>query len=388
MKGSLTLLFSLLTAPLCGAVEQEYELLLQYRGFTHSGQFEGQDQNQFLAGFDAKWIVPLTDNQELVINPVGRVDSMDDNRSQLDFSALYWIYFAENWQLKAGIDTVFWGVAESNHLVNIINQIDTTYDFDMETRFGQPMVSASYLFDASSLTVMYLPFFRPRNYPSPDGRIRTSLPVVDDEIYLAGASETSNDIAVRWSTIIDNLDLNLFGFHGINRAPSLVPNADFTALVPQYSKANQFGFDAQLTLENTLLKAEYLYTNGLSQDFSAAVAGLEYTLVSGFDSPEVSAVLEYNWDERGKDADTALNRDLFLATRVGFNNASSSELLAGVYLDTSNSGQIWRAEYSQRVGEQSTLEVVGWIFNPDSADIQLQDLAREDGLSLTFHYYF
>lgn len=107
---------------------------------------------------------------------------------------------------------MFWGVAESNHLVNIINQIDTTYDFDMETRFGQPMVSASYLFDASSLTVMYLPFFRPRNYPSPDGRIRTSLPVVDDEIYLAGASETSNDIAVRWSTIIDNLDLNLFGF--------------------------------------------------------------------------------------------------------------------------------------------------------------------------------
>ncbi len=137
-----------------------------------------------------------------------------------------------------------------------------------------------------------------------------------------------------------------------------------------------------------MLKAEYLYTNGLSQDFSAAVAGLEYTLVSGFDSPEVSAVLEYNWDERGNDADTALNRDLFLATRVGFNNASSSELLAGVYLDTSNSSQIWRAEYSQRIGEQSTLEVVGWIFNPDSADIQLQDLAREDGLSLTFHYYF
>ena len=40
-----------------------------------------------------------------------------------------------------GIDKVFWGVIESRHLVDYINQTDGVEDVDGEDKLGQPMIN-------------------------------------------------------------------------------------------------------------------------------------------------------------------------------------------------------------------------------------------------------
>jgi len=45
--------------------------------------------------------------------------------------------------LLVGINSVFWRVVESNHLVDILNQTDLIEDIDGEEKLGQPMISLS-----------------------------------------------------------------------------------------------------------------------------------------------------------------------------------------------------------------------------------------------------
>ncbi len=55
---------------------------------------------------------------------------------------------------------MYWGVAESNHLVDIINQTDAVESFDGEEKLGQPMVQYTY----TSGLVAINPFFKPGHH--------------------------------------------------------------------------------------------------------------------------------------------------------------------------------------------------------------------------------
>ena len=44
-----------------------------------------------------------------------------------------------------GVRRVFWGVAESNHLVDVINQTDAIENPDQEDKLGQPMLNLAYV---------------------------------------------------------------------------------------------------------------------------------------------------------------------------------------------------------------------------------------------------
>ena len=68
--------------------------------------------------------------------PFARIDSRDDHRTHFDVREAYWLYVGDQFEFLAGINKVFWGVAESRHLVDIINQTDAVEDFDGEDKFG------------------------------------------------------------------------------------------------------------------------------------------------------------------------------------------------------------------------------------------------------------
>ncbi len=60
----------------------------------------------------------------VTFTPFGRVDQHDPRRTPFDIRELTYQYAARGWELRTGIRKVFWGVTESNHLVDIINQTD------------------------------------------------------------------------------------------------------------------------------------------------------------------------------------------------------------------------------------------------------------------------
>jgi len=80
-------------------------------------------------------------DQQLRFLPFFRVDQTDDQRTHFDIRELIWMMRGNTWEIAAGVGRVFWGVTESQHLVDIINQTDLVENPDGEDKLGQPMVN-------------------------------------------------------------------------------------------------------------------------------------------------------------------------------------------------------------------------------------------------------
>ena len=72
-----------------------------------------------------------------------RLDAHDGRRTHVDLRELGLLYLGDRVTAFAGVGTVFWGVTEVNHLVDIINQTDGVEDIDGEDKLGQPMASVT-----------------------------------------------------------------------------------------------------------------------------------------------------------------------------------------------------------------------------------------------------
>ena len=98
-----------------------------------------------------------------------REDSMDDERSHADIRELSWLYYSDDWELRLGISKVFWGVAESQHLVDIINQTDAVENVDGEDKLGQPMINLTLIRDWGNVDLFVLPYLRERTFTGVNG---------------------------------------------------------------------------------------------------------------------------------------------------------------------------------------------------------------------------
>ncbi|MEZ5504417.1 MAG: AMIN domain-containing protein [Halioglobus sp.] len=77
-------------------------------------------------------------SQRFAFVPYYRYDANDAKRTHADIRELYWQIDYRQISFKAGIDVVFWGVAESQHLVDIINQTDLVENLDGEDKSASP----------------------------------------------------------------------------------------------------------------------------------------------------------------------------------------------------------------------------------------------------------
>ncbi|HSH42154.1 MAG TPA: SPOR domain-containing protein, partial [Arenicellales bacterium] len=175
---------------------------LETRVFPRDGRFPNQhDGPSFSLAFEPEYYREWDNgDQSFVFRPFLRLDQQDDERTHFDIRELAWIRAAEAWELRLGVRRVFWGVTETVHLVDIINQTDLVENTDTEDRLGQPMLNLALIRDWGTLDLFVLPGFRPRTFPGRDGRLRTQ-PWVDTEQveYESGARHLHTDAAVRWS---------------------------------------------------------------------------------------------------------------------------------------------------------------------------------------------
>ena len=115
----------------------------------------------------------------LPLSPFFRYDNADSRRTHADLREAYFLLFGEigngEWELRVGIDQVFWGVTESQHLVDIVNQIDLVEHPNGETKLGQPMVNITYSSDWGIVEFFVLPYHRARTFPGSSGRLRLPL---------------------------------------------------------------------------------------------------------------------------------------------------------------------------------------------------------------------
>jgi len=145
------------------------------------------------------------DDDRIEFAPFARLDSHDRERSHGDIRQLSYLHIDDGWDLTAGFDKVFWGVMESSHLVDYINQTDAVEEVDGEDKLGQPMLHLGLQRDWGDLNISYLPYFRERTFPGRHGRLRAFLVVDTDRArHEASAGEWYPNVALRYATVLDD----------------------------------------------------------------------------------------------------------------------------------------------------------------------------------------
>ncbi len=369
----------------------ELELEAEYRYFPNEGAFEGQKDHFPSLAVSPEYSLNWNKGYD-VLNFKGffRLD-VDDERTHWDIRELYYQKSKKNWEVSLGLKKVYWGVTESNHLVDIINQTDAVESFDGEKKLGQPMAQFSLSTKKiGTFDFFYLPYHRKRTFPGTKARLRFLIVIDKDDLsYESSAEEWHQDFALRWKHYIGIVDIGLSHFYGTGREPLFAFNS-VGGINAFYPIINQTGLDIQVTNNAFLWKLESIYRTSDAQDFFALTGGVEYTFSniksSGVD---IGILLEYLYDDRDELALTGLQNDLFLGSRIAFNDVQSTEILIGGIADLEKSSKIFSLEASRRLGESWKLEVEGRFFsNIDNQEFILTNFQEDSFFRLSILKYF
>jgi len=376
------------------AGEWSGSIALETRLFRHDGADTRQDSDSLSMSFLPEYYAEWNDGRDsLTFEPFIRIDSGDSERTHADIRELMWIHVADNWELHLGIGKVFWGVTESRHLVDIINQTDLVENLDGEDKLGQPMAHLSWVRGWGTVDLFMLPGFRERTFPGKRGRLRT-VPYVDSDLarYEDSRKQRHIDWAARWSRSVDIWDIGISHFSGTSREPRMVSTRDRSGnpvLSPFYDQINQTGLDVQATVDEWLLKLEWISRRGQGQRYSAMTAGFEYSVVGILDSAhDLGLLAEYLYDGRGKDSPGLFEDDLFMGARWVWNDSQDTEFLAGMVLDAGSSERSFRLEGSRRIGQGLKLNVEAQMFTNIPGHSSFSHFNREDFVQVELAWHF
>ncbi len=400
----LPVLFAAVSATAAQAAEPEADGTFVMRGmigaevraFAMRPSYAGQDRAPLLGSLTAAANASWTSNDKSVVIDVApflRYDDTDRKRTHADLREAAVNVYGQNVDLRLGVSKVYWGVTESRHIVDIVNQSDLVEEPEGDEKLGQPMAMLRGQYDDVEATVVVLPLFRPRTFPGITGRLRMTLPVdTGNAEYESSARTHRLDVAGRLKARIDDFDIGLTYFNGTSREPRF--ELAGATVVPVYDVIDQVGLDVQATLEATLLKLEAISRDGHqgpgARRFTAVVAGVEHTLsqVAGTNC-DVGLVLEFTWDDRPPSAPpTIYDKDFFFGTRFALNDTSDSSGLIGALVDLDKGSVYAKIEASTRLGDAFRLDVQGaLILRAGDGDTVLEQVRDDSFLTVRLLHF-
>jgi hypothetical protein len=375
-----------------------------------------------------------------------RHDTQDDARTHGDVRELYYHVIGEDLEFRAGARRVFWGVTESRHLVDIVNQSDLVENISGEIKLGQPMLDLALIRDSGTWQLLLMPYQRARTFPGQDGHPRLPLPVhAFAARYESSRGQSHLDAALRYVRSFGPFDLGLAYFNGTAREPRLVPclrqgarfdgdrfdgtrhgpNCDILSgipdpgvpaqlvpvlqtlgfaptdeeaaravrdnlvLVPHYDRLEQFSIDAQAVTGSLALKLEALRREQGGGDSLAAVTGFEYTFGDVWATgADIGVLGAYLFDEREEFLGALADEEVFAGGRVSLNDVAGTQVLGGVIFDRLRlANRLYGLEASRRLGDDWKLTGEMRIFSrmPDGITAFL---AHQDFVVVTLERFF
>jgi hypothetical protein len=351
-----------------------------YRFFPDDALYAGQHGEYFSSLFQPEISADWKKGSRLFqFTGFTRLDQYDNERTHADVRELYWQAIFKKWEVSVGVKKIFWGVTESNHLVDIINQADALEGFDLEQKLGQPMVHLSFSPKWGTVDLYGMTYFREMKFPGAEGRLRPPFDTKDlDATYESEMEEYNPDLAIRWSHSIGVFDIGVSHFYGTSRLP-LLQSTDGFNFNPHYELIHQSGIDLQAATGSILWKTEIIHRESKRKTITALTVGGEYTFSNIFRTgADIGLIAEYNYDDRGVESINALDDDFFFGTRVGLNDRQSTDLLGGIVLDRENKTLRYFVEANRRLGDSWKLSVEASGFeNIDESEFLY--LIRNDG---------
>ncbi|WP_070971019.1 hypothetical protein [Vibrio sonorensis] len=374
-------------ASTASAIEVSGQVNFEHRQYFSEG-LQGQDKGQssIVLQPELYWESEAGPSSFTFV-PFYRYDAMDDERSHGDIREALYLTYWDDYEFRAGIGKVFWGVTEASHLVDVVNQTDAIESVDGEDKLGQPMVHFTMLKSWGTLDTMILPYFRERTFAGQDGRLRPTVPVSSNALYESSREENHIDGALRYSNTFGDWDMGLSYFQGTNRDPYY--RLDSGNLRPYYAQMSQVGLDVQGILGDWLWKLESIYRDSFDHH-TGLVTGFEYTWVGAFGSYwDIGFIAEYLYDSRGNNAQTIGQNDIFAGARVVLNDEDGTEILFGVTQDLDNSDVYnGKVEAYSRINNNWKWRIDASLFENETPNDLLYFARKDDFVELSLEYYF
>lgn len=432
-------------------------LVLPAQAFEAKGRLEGEgryffaDAERPLLGSVAGSLEVFhgwNDESQRVVGEFFARHDPDPARENWDVRELYWQTTGDDFVFHAGARRVFWGVTESRHLVDVVNQSDLAENISGEIKLGQPMMDLAVVRDIGTFEFFALPYQRARTFPGPDGHPRLPFPVdAADAQYEISNGQRHLDFAGRYTRSFGALDLGVSAFDGTARDPRLqpclkrgasgtyvqgspdgptcdiadglvlpqgnattpflqqlgvAPTNDAVAadveqevrenlvLVPFYDRLRQVSIDAQFVTGSLALKLEALARRQGSDRSNAAVTGFEYTLGAIFDSPvDLGLLGEWLWDERSDALYALADDEIFFGSRLALNDEAGTQVLAGIIASRTHfANRLYGVEASRRLGDDWKLSLETRMFEDLPDDPEVKFLEDQDFVTLTLERFF
>lgn len=355
----------------------------------YSEQLENDASFSIMGRYTTSW---NNGNNIFTAEGFGRMGSQDIEKNHTDIRELTWLHVDGDYEMRVGINTVFWGVTESQNLVDIINQKDYVEGIDNEKKLGQPMLHVTSVKDWGIIDSYLLFGFRERTFAGKEGRPRTPLVVdTDNALFESSDKERHIDLAIRYSHYYEDIDFALSAFKGTQREPILSVTSIDGELVlqPYYPQITQIGLEAQTIIDAWLWKLEAIYVDANIENHTAMTTGFEYSFYGVLDSAaDIGSIVEYLYDSRGDDAPTPFNQDLFVGARITFNDIQSSSILAGMIIDTNNQTRLLRVEAERRLGDTFKLNAEILLYGNIAKQDIFNAFRNDNALKLELSYYF
>jgi hypothetical protein len=359
-----------------GSVEWSGYVSFEPRLFVHAPAFHDQPpRGVSWSGVLAPELrYTFNGDNRLTVAPFARFDEDDSGRTRAELREASWLHLNGPWALRVGISHAFWGVTESRHLVDIINQTDFADDVDGETKLGQPMVQLESWTEVGTFAAWLLPGFRERTFPANNARLRGPVPIASRAEYESGARDRRLDMALRWSHATGPWDAGLSAFHGTSREPRFTLRADRDGTrivaVPSYDVVTQLGIDLQYTRDAWLWKLEAIMRRGHGDRFGAVVGGFEHIRYAiGDSNVDVGLLAEFLYDGRDVTSPPTIPENgVFLGLRLTLNDPDATSLLAGTLIDRGGDGMITLLEFDRRIGDIWTLALEARLLSAIDRD--------------------
>lgn len=324
--------------------------------------------------------------------PFFRLDSQDEDRSHFDIRELMWSSMSDSLTWKLGVSKVFWGVTESQHLIDVINQVDLVEDPTLETKLGQTMINMTWVHDYGHVEGYILPGFRERQFPGVHGRFRSQYIVLSDEaVYESDKKDDHVDYAFRLFNLFGDTEIGLSYFKGTNREPEFITGFrdGNVVLIPQYNQISQTGLDILHQSNRWSFKFEGFHRKGQGdKPFHAITSGIEYAHTwSWLNGSDISWLLEYMYDSRKSNATTPFEHDIFAGLRIALNDVDGTEIRMNGIFDVNNEGKIYTLQMSQRINNEWKYRLLARSYNLSDQDF-VYHYRNDDYLEFELVYYY
>lgn len=323
-------------------------------------------------------------------------------------------------ELRAGYNTVNWGVVDISSPSDVINPSAFFHPLRISKR-GSPMIEAQIQEDNWSLHAIYIPRQQKAALPSADSRWLPRKFIINEQVqgikillpdffeYQIDSSQEldhalDHNSGLRFTAHVGSFDLSLMHFEGAAPQPKVKPIINMNAnevqspvlLRPIYYRIETTGLGVVLAQESFILRMESAYQHTISdsplvQPWSwSNVVGIETNVDIGSTTATVLAQYYYTKNPQSPDNMISSNYRLFDRTvMIGTRWAYSDELLftASALAETTTSGFFLMASFEQKLGENLKWGA-GWRDFSASKDGLLKTFDRNDHANIEIIYYF